>query len=211
MLKVFLNALCWCQESKKHFKTWWFFVKWFLQYHDKIMTHNDQIMQTIFSKDISYDITSYYWTQSKSWWIGWTDQLQFQLPAVHISKHFATKQFSIKCRTQGIYQTWKWRRGKKWTYNVSLWWMIVNYFSAMPIYSEVWSAAVDGGGSKLWMLEDNEDNQREDCSRKRTNSLFSFLHLRHISCCCCWTGDQCNCITSCNLLLVAPCLVPCSN
>ena len=52
---------------------------------------------------------------------------------------------------------------------------------------------VDGGGSKLWMLEDNEDNQREDCSRKRTNSLFSFLHLRHISCCCCWAGEQCNC------------------
>ena len=113
---------------------------------------------------------------------------------VNISKHFTTKQFSIKCRTQGIYQTWKWRRGKKWTYNVSLWWMTVNYFSAMPIYSEVWSAAVDGGGSKLWMLEDNEDNQREDCSRKRTNSLFSFLHLRHISCCCCWVGEQCNCI-----------------
>ena len=85
--------------------------------------------------------------------------------------------------------------------------MTVNYFSAMPIYSEVWSAAVDGGGSKLWMLEDNEDNQREDCSRKRTNSLFSFLHLRHISCCCCWAGEQCNCITSCNLPLVAPCLV----
>ena len=140
-----------------------------------------------------YDITSYYWTQSKSCWLGRTDLLQFQLPAlstVNISKHFTTKQFSIKCRSQGIYQTWKWRRGKKWTYNVSLWWMTVNYFSAMPIYSEVWSAAVDGGGSKLWMLEDNEDNQREDCSRKRTNSLFSFLHLRHISCCCCWAGNQ---------------------
>ena len=113
------------------------------------MTHNDQMMQTIFSKDILYDIKCYYWTQSKSWWIGWTDQLQFQLPAVHISKHFATKQFSIKCRTQGIYQTWKWRRGKKWTYNVSLWWMTVNYFSAMPIYS-VWSVAVSG----MLMVED---------------------------------------------------------
>ena len=31
--------------------------------------------------------------------------LQFQLPAVDISKHLAAKQFSIKCRTQGIYQT----------------------------------------------------------------------------------------------------------
>ena len=137
MLKVFLNALCWCQESKKHFKTWWFFVKWFLQYHDKIMTHNDQMMQTIFSKDILYDIKCYYWTQSKSWWLGRTDLLQFQLPAVNISKHFTTKQFSIKCRTQGIYQTWKWRRGKKWTFNVSLWWMTVNYFSAMPILLEI--------------------------------------------------------------------------
>ena len=52
MLKVFLNALCLCQENNKDFKTWWFFVKWFLQYHDKNMTHNDQMMQTIISKDI---------------------------------------------------------------------------------------------------------------------------------------------------------------
>ena len=126
--------------------------KWFLQYHDKIMTHNDQMMQTIFSKDISYDIKCYYCTQSKSWWLGRTDLLQFQLPAlstVNISKHLTTKQFSIKCRTQGIYQTWKWRRGKNWTYNVSLWWMTVNYFSAMPIYS-VWSVAVSG----MLMVED---------------------------------------------------------
>ena len=63
------------------------------------------MMQTIISKDILYDIKCYYWTQSRSWWIGWIDLLQFQLPAVNISKHLAAKQFSIKCRTQGIYQT----------------------------------------------------------------------------------------------------------
>ena len=63
------------------------------------------MMQTIIFKDILYDIKCSYWTQLRSLWIGWVDLLQFQLPAVDISKHFAAKQFSIKCRTQGIYQT----------------------------------------------------------------------------------------------------------